>query len=191
MSGLVLQPSAAAQWHALVEEAQRVCRCDLGEDVESYLVFLLMRFTGEPQLAARVMALDYLRALDSYGTRRAERLRDVGDQCLLFSGLFPGRGERRLVSPGYFVGLGRSAYCELAATRTRGLHALFERLAATFVSLMDVLQATREVNGGAGVDLLRAAELWHETGSRRAFERLSSAGGAVPGPPAPVGGPVH
>lgn len=190
MHELVLQPNAAAQWHALVEDAQRACRRDLDEDLESYLVFLLMRFAGEPQLAARVMALDYLRALDARGARRAESLRDVGDQCLLYSGLFPGRSVRRLVSPGYFVGLGRSAYREVAATRHGGLRALFDRLSAAFVTLMDVLQATRDLNGRAADDLLRAAETWHQTGSRRAFDRLSAATDALPGPP-PPDGPLH
>ncbi len=184
MNGLVLQPSAAAQWHALVGEAARRCRRTLDEDLESYLVFLLMRFAGEAGLTARVMALDYLRALDTHGSQRGARLRDVGDRCLLFCGLFPGLGARRRVSPGYFVGLGRSAYREAAAARARSQRRLFERLSAAFVVLTDVLQATRAA--APDEDLLGAAERWWETGSRRAFERLAAATGALPAPPGPA-----
>ena len=50
MSELYLQPTPVAQWHALVNEAQLGCDVELGEELESYLVFMLMRFsdTREP-----------------------------------------------------------------------------------------------------------------------------------------------
>ncbi|HQU14577.1 MAG: hypothetical protein ACYC18_06035 [Gammaproteobacteria bacterium] len=194
MTELVLQPTATAQWHALVHDAQRVCHCDLDEDLESYLVFLLMRFVAEPELAARVMALEYLRGAAASGRVRAERLRAVGDQCLLYSGLFPRRAERRLVCTSYFVSLGRTAYQDLADSFTRGAYALFARLAAAFVPLMDVLQTMRDLDGRPCPDLLGSAELWRDTGSVRAFRALVKATGGVPAPRSETGagdGPLH
>ena len=88
MKSLVLQPTDTAQWHALVAEAQQACRHTLTETLESYLVFMLMRFTGRPDLVARAMALEFLDA-QGEGCQQPDMLRDVGDKCLLFSGFFP------------------------------------------------------------------------------------------------------
>ena len=44
MTRLILEPTSVAQWQALVREAQSECNCNLDETLESYLVFLLMRF---------------------------------------------------------------------------------------------------------------------------------------------------
>ena len=62
-----------------------------------YLVFLLMRFADKPHCTARIMAEDFLGSQLLHGEQRADSLREVGDHCLLFSGLFPELAERRLV----------------------------------------------------------------------------------------------
>lgn len=180
MRALLLQPTSTAHWHALVSEAEDKCRCRLDEDLESYLVFLLMRFAGRPDLVARIMALEYLRGLAAGGRMRADRLRDVGDQCLLYSGLFPRRARRRLVKVSYFVDLGRTAYHQLSEVTEHGGAGIFERLSRSFVSLMDVLLAMRELGGGHSIDPVEAAELWNDTGSRRARLALETVTGGTP-----------
>ena len=55
MAKLVIQPTSTAQWHALVSEAESAASCVLNEDLESYLVFLLMRFASNPHMLARVI----------------------------------------------------------------------------------------------------------------------------------------
>ena len=106
MKQLILDSTALAQWQSLVQEAQSACDRSLDESLESYLVFLLMRFTDKPLCISRIMAEEYLAAQSLSGEQRVERLRDVGDHCLLFSGLFPQLAERRLVRNSYFVNLG-------------------------------------------------------------------------------------
>lgn len=182
MNRLVLEPTSTAQWHALVSEAEAACECRLAEELESYLVFLLMRFTGKPELAGSLLALEYLRgALEAGGIRR-ERLRDVGDQCLLYSGLFPQQAERRLVRISYFVELGRSAYHQLAASLHHRGADMYTHLSEAFVQLRDVLQAMRELHGESAIDPLHAAELWSDTGSRHAFRQLRRLTDAIPAP---------
>jgi hypothetical protein len=44
MNTLVLQATPTAQWYTLIGEAEKVCSIQLNADLESYLVFLLMRF---------------------------------------------------------------------------------------------------------------------------------------------------
>ena len=108
MAELILEPTPQAQWQALVHEAQSACDRHLDETLENYLVFLLMRFADKPHCTARIMAADYLNSQTLPGEQRADKLRDVGDHCLLFSGLFPQLAERRLVRISYFVNIGRA-----------------------------------------------------------------------------------
>lgn len=184
MQPLVLHPTSTAQWRDLVQEAARHADRPLDEDVESYLVFLLMRFTADAALASRTMALEYLESLLASGRERRDRLRDVGDQCLLFSGLFPQVARRRRVRVHYFVELGRGAYDQLAAEAAHSLAAIFRALAEGFVPLMDVLQAMRRMGDGGHplLDPLEAFELWDATGSREARAQLARHTTAVPAP---------
>jgi len=171
---LVLEPTSTAQWHTLVSAAEQAAEQQLDETLESYLVFLLMRFASRPDMASRVMAIDYLEGVQTRGRLGQERLRDVGDHCLLFSGLFPRLAERRLVRLSYFVGLGRSAYAELGERIAHGGARMYAQLAQGFVNLMDVLQAMRRLQQGVQPDLLQAIEVWQETGSKAAHAKLKT-----------------
>jgi hypothetical protein len=179
MTSLVLQPTDTAQWHALVAEAQQACHQQLDETLESYLVFLLMRFTGRSDMAARLMALEFLEAQKD-SPRKTDMLRDVGDQCLLFSGLFPQIAEKRMVRISYFVRIGRSAYDQLGALVDRNSDRLYAGLAEAFIGIMDVLQAMRGLSGDPVLQPIAAAELWADTGSRSALRSLQQASGATP-----------
>src|SRR5689334_10421216 len=111
MQSLILHPTATAQWHDLILTAQRTASIHLQEDLECYLVFLLMRFSDNPQLAGSVLGLDFLEAYSKY---RHQQLKEVGDKCLLYAGLFPGRAIKRRVKISYFVKLGQTAYATIS-----------------------------------------------------------------------------
>jgi hypothetical protein len=179
MSSLVLHPTDMAQWHALVNEAQAACNCNLDEPLESYLVFLLMRFSERPEIARRIMALEFLEA-QFKARQQVDQLRDVGDQCLLFSGLFPQIAKKRMVRISYFVAIGRTAYGQLSSLADRHGEHLYSRLAEAFVAVMDVLQAMRGLSGEAALEPLAAAELWADTGSRSALRSLDKCHGTIP-----------
>lgn len=142
---------------------------------------MLMRFTERADLVARAMALEFLDA-QTEGSQQPDLLRDVGDKCLLFSGLFPQLAERRLVRVSYFVRLGRSAYTQLATLVDRETDPLYARLAGAFVPVMDVLQTMRGLSGEPALGPLAAAELWADTGSRAAFRTLGEACSGLPAP---------
>jgi hypothetical protein len=181
MPELIMEPTPAAQWQRLVQEAARSQKLDLDETLESYLVLLMIRFMENPETGHRVMALDYLRGMRALPRAQAVALRDVGDHCLLFSGLFSQRARRRRVSVGYFVDLGRSAYQQVAERQTgSSLGELFDSLAHGFVGLSDVLRAMRELDGNPNLTALEAMELWQEYGSRQARRMLESLTNATP-----------
>jgi hypothetical protein len=176
MSTLMLNPTSVAQWHNLVHEAEVAIAEHLEEALESYLVFLLMRYTCQPALGTRVVALDYLEGLAARGRVGQQKLRDVGDCCLLFAGLFPELARRRRVAIHYFIELGQSAYATLSdePPMQNGDQSTFNQLASGFVRLVDVLLTMRTLDGRRPtLQPVEAYELWHETGSRFAYQALS------------------
>ncbi len=181
MSDLVVHPTSTAQWHALVSEAESASGCILKEDLESYLVFLLMRFANQPHMLAKILAMDYLNGLSSGERQRREMLKEVGDHCLLFSGLFPQQAERRMVKVSYFVDLGRVAYSQTAELTSDLMAAVYTDLSREFVSLMDILQTMRALRGKKSkLTPINAFELWNETGSQHAYQVIRSVTDAHP-----------
>lgn len=180
MTQLILEPTATAQWHALVSEAEVAAKRSLDETLESYLVFLLMRFAAQPCLAGRSLAIDYLRGSTATGQLGECQLRDVGDLCLLLSGMYPQQAQRRLVRASYYVDLGRGAYGQLAERLRHAGAGVYQQLCQGFVALMDVLQAMRSLDGTPVMAPLQSLELWAETGSQMAWQRLRAETGALP-----------
>ena len=143
MEKLILHPTDTCQWHALVYEAEVATNLILTEATESYLVFLLMRFSQRPHLLESVVALDYLESMQMVGAKKAECLQAVGDKSLLFCGLFPGMAKKRHVSIHYFSDIGKSAYRTLDALNDKKDNDLYFQLSAQFSSLEGVLQGMR------------------------------------------------
>jgi hypothetical protein len=155
MKKLILHPTDISQWHALVNEAQAATQLMLTENTESYLVFLLMRFTQGPKLIESIVALDFLESVHKPRTLQLEILRDVGDKSLLFCGLFPGIAKRRHVSLDYFSEMGQAAYLTISGLEGRHYSPdLYTQLSEQFLTLKHVLQAMR----GECVELIQSNE---------------------------------
>jgi hypothetical protein len=130
---------ALALWHDLVAEGEQRAGLALGESVQSYLVFVLMRHLRDDTLLARLLALEWLWAAGQVGSARADALRDVGDRCLLIAGRYPALAERRRVSADYFAQLGCGAYHGVAESARGGYGALYAELARAFGRMVTVL----------------------------------------------------
>ncbi|MDT8383731.1 MAG: hypothetical protein RRB22_04885 [Gammaproteobacteria bacterium] len=181
MRDIELQPTSTAHWHELVCEAEHRSHRHLGEEVQSYLVFLLQRFLCKPEIAARILALDYLNGIRSSGHRQIEKLREVGDICLLYAGFFPQQARARLVNSNYFIDLGIGAYYQLHHNTPHHQGHLYEHLYESFVPAMDVLQSIRQLGDEQPLyDALTAYELWEHTGSSQAENRLQQVTQATP-----------
>ena len=152
MSQLILHPTDMSQWHALVNEAQASTRLILPENTESYLVFLLMRFSHTPELAESVLAVDFLNSMQAVGARQVELLREVGDKSLLLSGLFPGMAEKRHVQLKYFTDMGQAAYLTVSELEADDVGILYHELSCQFNQLLEVLQALGLPDWGCSPD---------------------------------------
>lgn len=154
-AAILTEAAPTALWRDAVREAAQRADVALDEELESYLVFVLMRHLGDAELGARVLAIDYLEALLASGSQRAQALRDTGDRCLLIAGLFPEQAQRRRVSLGYFLDLGIAAYTAEAEHARTALAALYRHLAAAFATLVRALVELRRLSGDwQGLDAL-------------------------------------
>lgn len=143
MSKLILHPTALSQWHALVNEAQASTHMILDQALESYLVFLLLRFSKETCFIKSLLGLDFLKSLGSGRHFQIEKLKDIGDKSLLFCGLFPGLAQKRRVSLDYFSDLGQSAYLSVGELANPEHAALYHQLGEEFLRLQQILSAMR------------------------------------------------
>ena len=148
MSFFRCEPTSTAQWHALVIEATKQTGYRFDESLESYLVITLEHFTTKDEWVNSIIALDFLSAIELTGSSGNHVLRNVGDQCLLISGLFPERVLRKNVSLNYLISIGQQAYYTLAFARQPFAidTELFEKLGVNFIGLMDVLHTMRDIN---------------------------------------------
>lgn len=135
----IVQGDATGLWRDLVQEGEARSATALEEEVEAYLVFVLMRYVGDSTLLRRTMALELLEALQGAGRSRMDDLREVGDRCLLIAGWFPRLAARRRVGPRYFADLGRGAYGQLADAARQAYADLYAKLAQAFDPMVAVL----------------------------------------------------
>ncbi len=168
--GNVVEPkeSIVAEWYDIVREAESTSGLSVSEELENYLVNLLFRYMDKPEIADAVLSLEFLRAEQQLFFTPYNELRKVGDQCLLYSGLFPERALRRRLKVSYFVELGQLSYQSASkkAINEGDLASLFKHLSERFVRLMDILQSIRSLPGADHqLSLLLAVDLWHDTHS--------------------------
>lgn len=162
-----------AGWRALLTEAQLVAAEFLPVSVEEYLVCLLYRTVGQPG-DPEVHAQNFL---ESFLRQHPDPL-SVGDQCLLYAGLFPEHAIDKGIPITYFVQVGQNAYGEHGA---RAGDPVSRELSAHFVAVIDVLHTLRELrNGSPCIDGMNAYQLWHDTGSHHAWQVLRRLTPALP-----------
>lgn len=171
--GLLTNTNTTLLWREVIKEAEGCCDVELQNELESYLISLLVKFTDKPEIVKQILAMAFMDAQHMREKARQTSLQNVGDQCLILAGLFPRAAERRLVTIRYFVDLGQSSYIAIS----RKTDDLFDNLAVQFVVLMDVLQSIRP-----SPDLLplEAYEQWNEVGSKHALKILKSYTAATP-----------
>ena len=174
---LLLEPSATAQWKQLLAHAKQQSQCQLDDELEAYLIFTLIRFTRNPQLASHALGPALFNSNKLLGQARENQLRDLGDQCLLLTGLFPQYADKRLVQLSYYVDLGITAYQQLGDRLRKAFADLYQMLSHNFVQLMDVLQHIRDTDA---LQPLQAMDLWQHTASRSAETIVKDTTDSVP-----------
>lgn len=130
------------------------------------------------------VTLAYHEALATVGPERFQRLRQIGDDTLYFSGFFQDHLERRGAPVRFVHSLGRAAYDSASAMLRRGGEAkgpdVFDELSAHFGELVLVLGEVSDALYAAGArdsrGVLDVYERWERRGSRALADVLLSWG---------------
>lgn len=148
---------------------------------QHYLVRLLSGFAAQP-INDEPLALRMLQACDLAPRQRRSQLRDIGDTSLYVSGFWSESLQRSVVDVDYYIGMGESAYGELARSvlpvSADPFGGVFAELSDKFGRFARVLTAISEtVTASAGPqDIVRLYDKWKRTGSVWARNRLARLG---------------
>jgi hypothetical protein len=179
---LTLAASVDEFFHQVVTDALSVVDLEASEPASWYLVGLLgemtrVRLTDEP-LGPKLAQLPD----NGDAGERVKTLKQVGDQSLYVAGFFSESLSRSLVDVDYYVGIGQSAYAQLARSLggQKTLTEVYEELAEKFPKFVDVLAEVRkrtaisELNGSQ--DIGKLYEIWLRTREEWIEKKLRSLG---------------
>jgi hypothetical protein len=173
---VTLAASVDEFFHEVVTEALSSVEVRASEPASWYLVGLLgdmtrARLTDEP-LGVKLAQAGVDAAL------RLATLKQVGDTSLYVAGFFAESLARSLVDVDYYVGLGQTAYSELARSLggQRTLAEVYAELADKFPCFVDVLVEVRRRTEFATTDVGRLYEIWLRTRDEWIEKKLRAAG---------------
>ncbi len=174
---VTLASSVDEFFHEVVTDALSVVDLAASEPASWYLVGLLgdmtrARLTDEP-LGVK------LAQPGADPGERVRTLKHVGDTSLYVAGFFAESLSRSLVDVDYYVGLGQSAYAQLARSMPRSggrISEVYEELADKFPQFVDVLAEVRKRTDFASADITKLYEMWLRTRDEWIEKKLRAAG---------------
>ena len=187
-SSLTLVSQPQAYFHELVTDALHRQHVTTQPETEFYLVNLLNQFMTTDRLYARdgqgavreePLALMLKEALEQPAAQaQSAMFRHVGDVSLYVAGYFQESLNRKLVDVDYYIGMGGTAYTQVAARSEEEMKkALYLELAEKFGRFVEVLaEVSDKTTPRTEKDLLRLYEVWVRTRSERAAKALQEAG---------------
>ncbi len=142
----IIEPTTVSQWYELVKEAQKLSECELDENLQSYVVITLDKFTKDDSLISSIICLDFLESISDLSSSSQDKLRHIGDRCLLLSGLFPGHAKSMNLTASYFTDIGQGAYLTLAERAILNYDPnLFHKLGKKFHEIADLISKMRTI----------------------------------------------
>jgi hypothetical protein len=180
---VTLAASVDEFFHEVVTDALEAVDLDASEPAGWYLVGLLGEFT-KARLTDEPLGMKLVQPGED-PCERVRNLKQVGDTSLYVAGFFAESLTRSLVDVDYYVGIGQSAYSQLArslgTTRSqRSITEVYEELAAKFPRFVDVLGEVRKrvaiLQLGQAPDIGRLYEIWLRTRDEWVEKKLKEAG---------------
>jgi len=177
---VTLAASVDEFFHEVVTDALSAVDLDASEPASWYLVGLLGEFTTT-RLTDEPLGMKLASAAESPG-QRVRTLKEVGDTSLYVAGFFAESLTHSLVDVDYYVGLGQTAYTQLARSlgTKKSIGEVYEELAANFPRFVDVLAAVRKrvsiAELSATSDIGRLYDIWLRTRDAWVEKKLKQAG---------------
>jgi hypothetical protein len=177
---VTLAASVDEFFHEVVTDALSAVDLDASEPAGWYLVGLLGDFT-RTRLSDEPLGMK-LASAGASPEERVRTLKEVGDTSLYVAGFFAESLTRSLIDVDYYVGIGQTAYTQLARSLgpKRSIGEVYEELAAKFPQFVDVLlQVRKRINIAelnASSDVGRLYDIWLRTRDEWVEKKLKQAG---------------
>jgi len=173
---VTLATSVDEFFHDAVTTALSAVDLCASEPASWYLVGLLGEMT-RVRISDEPLGLKLVAANQEPG-ERMRTLKHVGDTSLYIAGFFAESLTRSLVDTEYYVGLGQSAYAQLARSfgGQRSLAEVYGELAEKFPQFVDVISEVRKRAEFATTDVGKLYELWLRTRDEWIENKLRSVG---------------
>jgi hypothetical protein len=162
-------------FHEVVTDALEAVALEATPPTEWYLVSLLGDF-AHARLPDQPLALVLAGAQDAEPASRVRALKEVGDTSLYVAGFFAESLDRQLVDLDYYVGLGQTAYHQLAGRMAGNLTQVYRELAERFPRFVDVLAEVRRRVDFASADVVKLYEQWLRTRDEWVEKKLRASG---------------
>ena len=176
-----LSHSLESFFHEHIDHACKAEGVSAEPETEHYLVVLLAGYAAHP-IDDKPLALRMLQSVDLEPRKRRTELRNIGDTSLYVSGFWSESLARSVVDVDYYIGMGESAYSELARSTPPATGDpfvdVFGDLAVNFPRFVRVLSSISETLAGDPnpKDIVKLYERWQRTGSSWAKTRLTRLG---------------
>lgn len=182
--------SVSGYFRDVLTQAMRNQRVSASELTEMYLVNLLAEFAHSTDLRLkRSLTVMLAEAIESSGSDRFQRLREVGDTALYVAGFFADHLDRRGVDRRYVMAVGGRAYGSAAqlvrhpAVAAADVYeSVYLELARKFAELVEVLEEVGDASLRTDRDVLRLYDRWLRTRSERLARALAREGLFPQGP---------
>jgi hypothetical protein len=177
---VTLAASVDEYFHEVVTDALSTVDLEASQPASWYLVGLLGEMT-RTRLTDEPLGLKLATSVSNQNQEPGERVRtlkQVGDTSLYVAGFFAESLNRSLVDVDYYVGIGQSAYAQLARS-LGGQHSLTEvygELAEKFPQFVDVIAIIRKRTDCATSDVTKLYEIWMRTRDEWIEKKLRAVG---------------
>lgn len=135
---MYLHSNTQAQWYHVLSDLQEETRVILPNEIEHYLMLMFMNTTHDISILDSFLSQDFLTTFAQ--PYNCENWQDIGDKCLILSGLFPDWTRRRVRSEHFVSKLGKLCYSQASLQHFGASQKLFEYLCENYDVIVEFLQ---------------------------------------------------
>ncbi|MDH5393218.1 MAG: hypothetical protein OEY11_08545 [Gammaproteobacteria bacterium] len=171
---------ALYHWNQLIQDACEYANIELKPETQGYLLLTLVSYIKNESLAEKAIALDLRFESEPSQPNYQQQLKAQADHSLILAGLFPAHIARQSYRISHYIKLGSDNYQTLSDLMEGNDRIIYRQLAESFVELVDILHIIRCFNGSPAMPLIQAMELWSDTGSKTAYQILTTNRQSIP-----------
>lgn len=175
-----------SEFYDIISEKERNVNIELSDYSKLYLMNLLKGliekndFFYKDIIGNDALAEAFMKALSEELLKKVQKIKAVGDLCLIYSGLFPDILNRKLVDIDYFIQLGKVSFLTLhriyvTMNSLSDLKNLYYSIFLDFLKLVTVmLEISKSFKLIDQKNLLKVYERWQKTKINVLYEILKS-----------------